>query len=272
MNTAFNSYIKDIFIEVPNYKYNHKPFSSDASRNESHIFIGREKLKSNFLHILKNGSKNGAYLVTGYRGMGKTSLVNNVVSTYAKERKEDEVKPIKISLAQSKLEETDVLRYILKILHENIREERLKYYMPFIDYRSLLFAIFSFFTGLIILYNFKLGFEINDLKDYLKESLSFWGIVFIVLCIVSFVLIYTLAKYLLEALNTFVNEYGKLEFQLLSIITIGFALEIHQMGFLYTNIFIFIFVSYIVFMIFLLMIFYINNYKKYIKYIIYSKN
>jgi hypothetical protein len=156
---AFRSYIKDIFLEVPDYKYNHKPHSgskrnlSDDDKKNNHIFIGREKLKANFLNILKEGGRNGAYLVTGYRGMGKTSLVNNVIDEYKdfEEKENREVKPIKVSLAQAKLEEIDVLRHILRVLYDEIRVDRNKHFFPSLEYNTLFFALL-FFSILSIFY------------------------------------------------------------------------------------------------------------------------
>ena len=96
---AYRSYIKDIFLEVPNYRYFHHPYEEGRKS----IFIGRTKIKNTFLEILKESESNGVYLVTGYRGMGKTSFVNRVIEEYTKieEDKHKIVKKIKISLFKS---------------------------------------------------------------------------------------------------------------------------------------------------------------------------
>ena len=71
------SKIKDIYIELPDYSYFHSPSSID--RKDSR-FVGRKELASRLRNILCNSqTKSGAYLVTGYRGVGKTSLVNRVL-------------------------------------------------------------------------------------------------------------------------------------------------------------------------------------------------
>ena len=87
---GFNSFIKDVFLELPNYRFNHNPVEgSDVKKDSNEIFLGREKIEQNFLTILKNGSSNGSYLVTGYRGMGKTSFVKRVLSKYKDYRKDN---------------------------------------------------------------------------------------------------------------------------------------------------------------------------------------
>lgn len=163
---SYRSYIKDIFIEVPNYKYRHHP--NFGNEDNSHNFIGRDKLQNRFLDILKKGSKNGAYLVTGYRGMGKTSLVNIVVEKYKKE--ESNKKPsvkisnLKISLAQSNLDESDVLRHILKLLYEEIKIDRRSAFFPYLEY-------YSYFLSIIFLVLIT-GF--TPWKIFSNEILSIW--------------------------------------------------------------------------------------------------
>ncbi|HHG85706.1 MAG TPA: ATP-binding protein, partial [Bacteroidetes bacterium] len=79
--------IKNIYIELPGYEYFHSP--SGVSRKDKRL-IGRKAVKERLQTILKNSkTKAGAYLVTGYRGMGKTSLVRDIIAGI----KEDGQKP-----------------------------------------------------------------------------------------------------------------------------------------------------------------------------------
>lgn len=74
----FSSKVKRINIELPDYEYFHSPSNVDNIDNR---FIGREALIEKFKNILTNSkTKTGAYLVTGYRGMGKSSFVSKVLS------------------------------------------------------------------------------------------------------------------------------------------------------------------------------------------------
>ncbi|KJU85012.1 hypothetical protein MBAV_002794, partial [Candidatus Magnetobacterium bavaricum] len=55
-------------------------------------FIGRKRLVDRLTNLLTNDeSKSGAYLVTGFRGMGKTSLVNKVIANVTTAGKSDNV-------------------------------------------------------------------------------------------------------------------------------------------------------------------------------------
>lgn len=69
----YSAKIKDVYIELKNYQFFHSPYDNAATKNR---FIGREKIKSRIVSILQNTRvKSGSYLITGFRGMGKTSVV-----------------------------------------------------------------------------------------------------------------------------------------------------------------------------------------------------
>jgi hypothetical protein len=112
---AHRTHIKDVYIELPDYQFNHSPLYNGTSAMDEKAFLGRKKITNRLLNILRNsGHKNsGSYLITGYRGMGKTSLVKKVISDYKKEQaKHTQVATIEISFAQSNLNETDILKQI----------------------------------------------------------------------------------------------------------------------------------------------------------------
>ena len=70
--------IKHIYIELNRYSFFHNP--SNVKMQDSR-FIGREKLIERLKTILSNNeTRSGAYLITGFRGVGKTTFVNRVVS------------------------------------------------------------------------------------------------------------------------------------------------------------------------------------------------
>ena len=74
----FYSKIKDIYIEIHNYTFYHNP---DEGSVENSRFIGRKKQVERLeMMLTQSESKSGAYLITGYRGMGKTSLVNQTLA------------------------------------------------------------------------------------------------------------------------------------------------------------------------------------------------
>lgn len=74
-----SSRIGRIYIPLPKFRYFHKP--SEVNEVDSR-FIGREniiKMLENWLSI-KDGNDSGSYLITGYRGMGKSSFVGKVIN------------------------------------------------------------------------------------------------------------------------------------------------------------------------------------------------
>ncbi|MBN2090297.1 ATP-binding protein [candidate division KSB1 bacterium] len=72
------SKIKRIAIELKDYYFFHSPFQI---KNQDRRFIGREKKRLQLLSVLKDTNSNsGTYLITGYRGSGKTSFVNMVLT------------------------------------------------------------------------------------------------------------------------------------------------------------------------------------------------
>ncbi len=72
------SKIKRIAIELKDYYFFHSPFQI---KNQDRRFIGREKKRLQLLSVLKDtNSDSGTYLITGYRGSGKTSFVNMVLT------------------------------------------------------------------------------------------------------------------------------------------------------------------------------------------------
>ena len=77
----YSSKIKRINIPLPTFSYIHKSwFSKQIDGSSPGYIIGRdriiEKLKT---WLTKEKANSGVYLITGYRGMGKTSFVNRVL-------------------------------------------------------------------------------------------------------------------------------------------------------------------------------------------------
>ena len=71
----YSSQIRPIKIHLPESKKDDKYFD----------FVGREKLMERLFAWLTNNSSTGSYLVTGFRGMGKTILVNRVMGRLTRE-------------------------------------------------------------------------------------------------------------------------------------------------------------------------------------------
>lgn len=73
----FSSKIKKVYIELHDYSFFHSPTSTNKIDPR---FIGRDGLIAKLKSLLQNtDTKSGAYLITGYKGMGKSSFVNKVL-------------------------------------------------------------------------------------------------------------------------------------------------------------------------------------------------
>lgn len=94
----FLSKVKRVIIPIPDFKFFHRA-SQDGDVDAK--FVGRNNISSlleNWLRVPKNDEdhlKNktadctGSYLITGYRGMGKTSFVGKVIDKLEKEQEDE---------------------------------------------------------------------------------------------------------------------------------------------------------------------------------------
>lgn len=128
----FSSKIKHLLIELQDYKFFHSPFGKTKPDNR---FIGRNKVLNRLKNILENSdTRSGAYLVTGFRGMGKTSLVRKAIreiidANDEKKKHGDnkkEIIRIEISLAQDDIQDIDILRLLAKNMMKDIDKVRRK--------------------------------------------------------------------------------------------------------------------------------------------------
>lgn len=111
--------IKSIYLPLREYKFNH--LSKNLER-KSGFFFGRKRLLKKLQLLLdEDNSENykGTYLVTGYRGMGKTSLVREVIRNINDPW--DKIKSFEVSLSQDEVQEIDLLRQIVWQLDQYIK-------------------------------------------------------------------------------------------------------------------------------------------------------
>lgn len=111
---ARKSYIKDIGIPLPEYQFYHKSFNEKDDDNFH--FLGREESRKKIVDIILNGKNSGAYLVSGYRGMGKTSFVNSVLKESGdllKKKKSRQLRLVNVSFGKSNLVYGDLLRQLM---------------------------------------------------------------------------------------------------------------------------------------------------------------
>ena len=84
----FSAHIKNVYIELKGYEFFHSPYSHLNRQTDERDgrFIGRETVRNKIKMVLKNSkTQAGAYLVAGFRGMGKTSVVRMAVDEYNSE-------------------------------------------------------------------------------------------------------------------------------------------------------------------------------------------
>ncbi len=106
--------IKDIYLPLFDYKFDHGPSLIDHSNP---LFVGRERILQRLELILdetRSRSKQGAYLIAGYRGMGKTSLVREAITKVNKRADQGKsgkkLEVFEFSLAQGEVHEMDLFR------------------------------------------------------------------------------------------------------------------------------------------------------------------
>ncbi len=91
-----NSKIKNIYLQVHNYNFFHSPYTDEKikrNKKNSFLFVGRKYVQSKLKAILQESkSRSGNYLITGYRGMGKTSVVRKVIDDLNIKSSENKVK------------------------------------------------------------------------------------------------------------------------------------------------------------------------------------
>ncbi|HKK80450.1 MAG TPA: hypothetical protein VJ933_12520, partial [Phaeodactylibacter sp.] len=83
---AYSAKIKEVYVELRDYTFFHSPYSKTLGDAR---FIGRNKVKERIKSILRySQTRSGTYLVTGCRGMGKTSVVRQAVAEHNEDQTE----------------------------------------------------------------------------------------------------------------------------------------------------------------------------------------
>ena len=115
------SKIKNVFFPLRNYTFDHGQNKGDKP---NHKFIGRDKIKKKLKVLLTQiDTGHGAYLVTGYRGMGKTSMVREVLNDIKKSSDIKTLEHFEFSLSQDEVKDIDLLKQIGWRLHDYIDSE-----------------------------------------------------------------------------------------------------------------------------------------------------
>jgi hypothetical protein len=163
-----NSKIKKIRIELPEYHFSHS-----SSGDSSHTFIGRKRILEKLTRIVADSpDESGVYLVAGNRGVGKTSLVSEVIKRTSLQVKSNILKRLKdlfdikkywknhnrmylrINFGHKLRDEKDILRLIARTLST----EYGKYLHSL--WRMLPWRVMAF--GLLFLSTYLFGAKVSD--------------------------------------------------------------------------------------------------------------
>lgn len=115
---------KRINILLENFHFYHQPTSD---KEEDPKYINRHNPEHQLRNWLeREESHHGVYLITGYRGMGKSSLVGKVLhdlkkdSTNNKKKQKDKTcyHVLQVNLGQDNINEKEILRIISKMLYD----------------------------------------------------------------------------------------------------------------------------------------------------------
>ena len=84
INERYYSHLRNVIIPLPGFKHFHYASSSEDKIED---FIGRSSITDKLSAWLKDSASkySGAYLVTGYRGMGKSTFVYEAIEKLKKE-------------------------------------------------------------------------------------------------------------------------------------------------------------------------------------------
>lgn len=173
------TFIKDIAIELPSdFCFKNLPqFENTSSQDQSSIYIPRNEQEQKLLEMLS--TERGVYLVTGYRGMGKTTFVNKVLhdlklreqvnnracgtNQSGKKSTKKDVQQIRITVAQKQPTETELLKLMVSTIWEKCHE--------FYDienniwWRNLLIRIIKLLLALFIPLFLLLLFKSDDIEN-----------------------------------------------------------------------------------------------------------
>lgn len=153
----FSSELKPILIPLHNFKHYHDSDNVDCSDDS---YIGRETIIGKLKNWITNeDTLAGTYLVTGYRGMGKTSFVNRVLKEIQASRKfinKSWFIAIKVLLI--------LLTLLLCVINAEYRHDI-----------TICYFFISLLAGALILmvvWGFKLLIRINEDKDHNRRNIN----------------------------------------------------------------------------------------------------
>ena len=132
-DSKYDSKMHDIVIPLMGFNGFHHA-SNNESKEDFQDFIGRESIMDKLRSWLedheqkKDKKYSGAYLITGFRGMGKSSFVYKTILDIKRDAKENKYKtchyvPISINVGNDLLTSKELLYIICKLLSASFEEK-----------------------------------------------------------------------------------------------------------------------------------------------------
>lgn len=121
-------------IRLDNFHFFHRPITGIGDEEEDEKYIGRPNpLHQLYNWIRHNHADSGSYLVTGYRGAGKSSFVGKLLKKLEEDKEQSHLDYISLSvnLGQENIEEIEILRIIAKRLHCELLERHQEEYCTY---------------------------------------------------------------------------------------------------------------------------------------------
>lgn len=110
-------------IAFPLEGFTFPPASNDCGKQPDHLFVGRTGIIDKLVDLLKSNRKRGSYLIAGYRGAGKTTVINKAITKYRAEEKRRAL-VVRINLGDtSQLTPLSIYYSIVNILREELTDK-----------------------------------------------------------------------------------------------------------------------------------------------------
>lgn len=177
----YSSNNERINILMENFQFFHRTNSENINDPKYICPLGVYEQFSNWLKF--NKAKSASYLITGYRGAGKTGFVHYVINDLNK-RKEINKKfvPISISLGQEILDEIELLRIITRKLFDKVKEP---YFFTICNICQIVACFMIIIQGAV----FFLSYSKNFTKEIITDELCILIWVFVIYSIFLYPLI-----------------------------------------------------------------------------------
>jgi hypothetical protein len=111
-------------IAIPLYGFSHR----------EHLFVGREVIVGKLIDLLKLKSR-GSYLIAGYRGAGKTFVINQALRDFANAEKEKKPRLLKVHINlgdNTQLTSLNMYYSMASMLRDEIRDKGFPRYLRFL--------------------------------------------------------------------------------------------------------------------------------------------